>query len=107
MKHEKYLPKKKKFVKILRSEIYNPDFRYLYKKINYERGLDAFEVFLFEEGLKLAVYSDGAVELYSVDSDRKVDSKEIRERLLDQVRDWITVCDLADLSNADCKLVEE
>ena len=107
LKHEKYLPKKKKFVKILRSEIYNPDFRYLYKKINYERGLDAFEVFLFEEGLKLAVYSDGAVELYSVDSDRKVDSKEIRERLLDQVRDWITVCDLADLSNADCKLVEE
>lgn len=92
MKREKYLLEKKVFIKILRSEIYNPDFRYLYKKIHYERGLEAFEVFIFEDGYKLAVYADGCVELYLVETDREFDDTVIKKRLLDQVRDYITVC---------------
>ncbi|MCI9453759.1 MAG: LTA synthase family protein [Dorea sp.] len=93
MKREKYLPEKKEFIKILRSEIYNPDFRYLYKLINYERGLEAFEVFIFKDGYKLAVYADGSLELYLAETDREIDDIVIKKRLLDQVRDYITVCE--------------
>lgn len=88
-----YLPEKKPYIKVLRSEIYNPDFRYLYKKMNQERGLSAFEIFIFEEGDKLAVYADGAVELYRTDTDKKLDDRENEKRLFHQVKDKITVCD--------------
>ena len=81
------------FIKVLRSEIYNPDFRYLYKKIHYERGLEAFEIFIFEDGYKLAVYADGGVELYLAETDRELDDAKIQKRLLDQVREHITVCE--------------
>lgn len=92
MKRGEYRPEKKSFIKILRSEIYNPDFRYLYKKVHYERGLEAFEVFVFEDGYKLAVYADGGVELYWAETDREFRDMEIQTKLLGQVRDYITVC---------------
>ncbi len=98
MKRKKYLPEKKRFVKVLRSEIYNPDFRYLYKKVHYEQGLKAFEVFVFEDGYKLAVYADGGVELYLAETDKELKNIEIQKRLLDQVRKHITVCDAATLN---------
>ncbi len=80
------------FIKVLRSEIYNPDFKYLYQKTNNEHGLLAFEVFIFEEGYKLAVYSDGIVELYLTQTDLKEDNMQGKKRLLDKVKDKITVC---------------
>ena len=84
--------KKSDFIKVVRSEIYNPDFRYLYQKVNNEHGLLAFEVFLFEEGYKLAVYADGIVELYLTETDAKVEDKQRKQRLLDRIKDKITVC---------------
>lgn len=84
--------KKRDVIKIVRSEIYNPDFQYLYRKANNEHGLLAFEVFIFEEGYKLAVYADGIVELYLTEADVKIEDKQKKHRLLDKIIDKVTVC---------------
>ena len=48
-----------KYVKSQRSEIYTPDFRYLYKKYGKERELLAFERFTFDDGTFIVIYSNG------------------------------------------------
>lgn len=83
---------KRDVIKVVRSEIYNPDFKYLYRKTNNEHGLLAFEVFIFKEGYKLAVYADGVVELYLTETDEKVDDKPRKQKLVDRIKDKITVC---------------
>jgi len=83
----------KKAIKVLRSEIYNPDFRYLYQSTGNAHGLLAFEVFIFDEGYKLAVFEDGMLELYETRTDRRVRDTRIMSRLLDEVRNRITVCE--------------
>nr|WP_296485432.1 hypothetical protein [uncultured Acetatifactor sp.] len=80
------------YVKVARSQLYNVDFKYLYTRLGYERGLGAFEAFLFQEGYKLAVYSDGVVELYDSDTDERLEDESLKEELLARVRDEITVC---------------
>ena len=85
--------KKKDYIKVVRSEIYNPDFKYLYKKVDNEQGLLAFEVFIFRDGYKLAVYADGTVELYLAETDTEVHDALIRKRLWEKIKNKITVCD--------------
>lgn len=92
MNRERILFEKHDFIKVLRSEIYNPDFIYLYQKANKGHGLLAFEAFIFEEGYKLAVYADGVVELYRTEADLQVDDSNIQKRLLDKIKDKVTVC---------------
>lgn len=82
----------KKFIKVVRSEIYNPDFKYLYKKANNSHGLLAFEVFIFQDGYKLAIYSDGIVELYLTETDFEIYDLPKKKELLSIVKDIITVC---------------
>ena len=84
----------KGFVKVLRSELYNPDFQYLYRKTGNEQGLLAFEVFLFEEGYKLAIYSNGVTELYLTESDYRLNDIQMKEELLSRVKNEITVCSI-------------
>lgn len=79
-------------VKVMRSEIYNPDFHYLYKKTGNEHGLLAFEAFVFEEGYKLAVFADGITELYLTETDCKVENVQMKRTLLDRIKSDITVC---------------
>lgn len=97
MNEKEVLLKNEDYIKILRSRIYNPDFIYLYKKANYEHELLAFEVFIFKDGYKLAVYEDGAVELYLVKDDSKVNDAHIKREFLVKVQKRITVCDLEKL----------
>lgn len=92
MRKEKILLKRNHYIKVLRSEIYNPDFKYLYKRANNEQGLLAFEVFIFENGYKLAIYADGIVELYLARTDMEVSDTGMRMRLWEDIRDKITVC---------------
>lgn len=92
MNRQKISPENKGYVKTLRSEIYNPDFKYLYRKAGYERGLLAFEAFVFQEGYKLAVYADGTTELYLAETDQGIDDMSVKERLFDRIKDEITVC---------------
>jgi hypothetical protein len=82
-----------KLIKLQRSEIYNPDFRYLYAKRGYEQGLLAFEAFILEGKYKLGVFSNGYTELFSTD-DKSVENKALKRQLFDQIKEYITVCAL-------------
>lgn len=84
-----------KFIKVVRSAIYNPDFKRLYKKAGFEKGLQAFELFVIDDKYKLAVYEDGSAELYSI-NDMKLEDKEILVSLYKQVQTSITVCTMED-----------
>lgn len=95
LEHKSYIIPKKSFVKIARSELYNPDFRYLYKEIGKEKYLLAFEAFIFERGDKLLVLADGTVEFYH--NDERCYVIEIVKALMEKVKNYITVCDVKEL----------
>lgn len=63
----KYKAPDKKYIKMARSKIYNPDFQLLYRMVGKEKSLQAFECFLFADGKKLMVYADGTAEIYDKD----------------------------------------
>ena len=81
-------------VKIGRSEIYNPDFHFIYQKMGEPHRLLAFEGFLFATGEKLIVYADGAVELYDRKDDSRIEDAMRMQALLKCVQREITVCSL-------------
>lgn len=81
--------KKREYIKCARSEIYNPDFKYLYKKLGYEEDLLAFEAFVFENGDKIIIFSNGRKRAYEQDTEI-LDSHKIEE-LFSIVKDDITV----------------
>jgi len=89
----KFVPPMKEFIKVERSAIYNPDFHYLYKKAGKERELQAFEVFIFQSGYKLAIYENGEIEAFLIQGDELVEDDELVQELLCKVHDHITVCD--------------
>ena len=91
MNKSKFMFKENEFIKIVRSEIYNPDFRYIYKKADIERGILAFELFVFKEGYKLAVYSDGVAEVYLLETDVKIINGKLKMELFDRIKNSITV----------------
>lgn len=82
-----------KLVKLQRSEIYNPDFKYLYAKRGYEQGLLAFEAFVFEGKYKLGIFSNGQTELFSI-IDEQIEDNELKKHLLNEIKEYITVCNL-------------
>ena len=89
LKDEEINIENEKFIKVQRSEIYNPDFKYIYRLLEAEQGLLAFELFIFENGYEIVIYSDGMVELYF--NEHKIDEKKIQESLYDEIKDYITV----------------
>lgn len=91
MEKRKFTQKQPDIVKAQRSAIYNPDFQYLYKKCEQEQGLRAYEVFLFEDQTKLAIYDDGYTELE--ENDHIVEDEQKKRRLYEQIKTRITVCD--------------
>lgn len=84
----------KKWIKTQRSAIYNPDFRYLYTKNGKEQELYAFETFVFEDRYKLAVYENGMKELYSVETDEKVQDDIQIENHYQMIQSEITLGDI-------------
>lgn len=93
LKKQKFYHPKTEFIRVARSEIYNPDFRYLYGKNGQERGIQAFEGFLFKTGYKLVIYADGVSELYETEGDRLIEDTELKRCLLDEIRSYVTVAD--------------
>ena len=77
-----YFPQNKQFVKIQRSTIYNPDFHYLYSKIDCSQALNAFEAFVFEDGFILAIYENGYSELLK---DYKVITDSVLKKELEKI----------------------
>ena len=92
LKRECFVEYGKEFIKIQRSEIYNPDFQYLYKKTGKQQELKAFEGFIFENGRKLIIYADGVKKLCN-HKDERIWDRDEEEKLLMKVKDYITVKD--------------
>jgi len=84
-------------IKCQRSEIYNPDLRYIYQKYGREQELLAFETFVFDDGYKLSIYGDGKLKLSRVRDDALVEDTEIIKEKLAEIKDEITVCEMDDL----------
>jgi regulator of replication initiation timing len=80
------------FIKAARSQIYNPDFRYLYKEIGKEKCLLAFELFIFAGGYKVAVYADGTVELWETDDEKICSNNTVVKVFFERIKTYITVC---------------
>lgn len=84
-------------IKVQRSEIYNPDFQYVYKKCGKEQYLLAFEAFIFENGYKLGIYSNGYTELVEIETDELVENADMKKELYQMIREYITVCKSEDI----------
>lgn len=82
------------YVKFARSELYNPDFRHLYKKMGQERCLLAFEGFIFADGYKLIIYSDGFTELLVAETDDVINDKKLKQKYFEIIKDKVTVCEI-------------
>lgn len=93
MKDEKFDYKGKPYVKIGRSAIYNADGKYIFKHIFHcEYRLYAFEGFIFEDGYKLFVFSDGTKELYSTKEERLIENDKLMEDYYKMIETEISVC---------------
>lgn len=90
LKRECFIEQGNEFIKIQRSEIYNPDFQYLYRKAGKQQELSAFEAFVFEDGRKLVVYADGTIKLCNHNDELLGDHNE-EEKLWMKVKDYVTV----------------
>lgn len=93
LKQNTYVAQKNDFIKVARSELYNPDFRYLYKKNGKEQCLSAFEAYIFEEGYKLVVFADGDTELFKTVDDEKCNDGKTTKRLFNRIKACLTVCE--------------
>jgi hypothetical protein len=102
LKKKKFKVPDNRYVKIARSELYNPNFRCLYGKIKQDRCLFAFEGFIFAEGYKLIVYSDGKMELLVTETDEEVEDKELMRKYQQIIRDRVTVCESGKLTMQGC-----
>lgn len=89
--NKSYDRKKKDYIKIGRSAIYNGQFRQLFKLMNCDYNGEAFEGFIFNNGYKLLVFSNGKTELYSTDDDSTIEDREIKDELYQRIRNEITV----------------
>lgn len=92
MDDQQFVPQRNRWIKVGRSEIYNPDFHFLYEKMGQPHRLLAFEGFLFESGEKLVIYSDKSVELYDRDNDKRIYDDERIKILFLEIQDKVTVC---------------
>lgn len=86
-----YKQKKKEYIKIGRSEIYNQQFKELYKVLSVGYNGEAFEGFIFDDGYKLLVYSNGKIELYRTNDDSIVDDFELKKSLFERIRSELTI----------------
>ncbi len=89
LRNERITIKESNYIKLGRSEIYNPDFKMLYKNMGYEEDLKAFEAFVFNSGEKLIVFSDGSRKLYF--NDKQIINLSREKDLFEIVKSDITV----------------
>ncbi len=83
--NKKYSVNDNEFIKIGRSAIYNPDFKFLYAKADKNTELLAFEGFVFKEGWKLLIFSNGLTKLYNVQTDEPLEDDNLKSFLLSKV----------------------
>lgn len=86
-----FIYKEPEYIKIGRSPIYNPDFKEIYQMNGNNYDGEAFEGFIFRDGYKLIVYSNGKRELFLVENDRIVEDNNLIAQKYNQIKDMITV----------------
>ncbi len=79
------------YIKIGRSAIYNQQFKELYRLLDKGYNGEAFEGFIFNNGYKLIVYSDGRKELYKTIDDSLVDDDALIDEFFDKISAEVTV----------------
>ena len=92
LKKKSYDIPQNSYIKIARSELYNPDFCHLYKKMGQDRCLLAFEGFIFADGYKLIIFSDGFMELVLAETDDIIEDKKKTWKYYEAIKDYVTVC---------------
>lgn len=90
LENKKYEYAEQKYLKCGRSDIYNPDFHYLYNKLGEGKRLQAFECFIFKE-YKLVIYKDATKELYSL-KDELIQNQDLINHCLEIIKKDITIC---------------
>ena len=91
MSGEKYQYALPEYIKIGRSVIYNQQFKELYRLIDKGYNGEAFEGFIFSNGYKLIIYSDGRKDLYKSIDDTLVDDIALTEKLFEKVRAEVSI----------------
>lgn len=83
------------YIKIARSRLYNPDFRFLYNMEGKGQYLQAFECFVFKDGYKIIIFEDGATELYLLQEnmDCPIQNNILKMEYLEKIKSKITVYD--------------
>lgn len=94
MQNKAFQRRNTEYIKVARSELYNPNFRCLYKIVSREQDLLAFEAFIFQTGYKLIIYSNGMMELTLNESDERYRNKELVWSLFEIIKKDLTVCDI-------------
>ena len=69
-------------------EIHGTDFQYLYKKYGKKRELQAFELFIFFNGIHLIVYENGEWEIIRNEQNISIDKDSLYQSIIQD----ITVC---------------
>lgn len=89
LRNEAFIPKKRRYIKIGRSALYNPDFKWIYSKMGWNRFLREFEGFIFDDGYKLLLFGDGTIELYF--EGREELDQNIKSSLIEEIREYISI----------------
>ncbi len=92
MRNEKFCYKEKQYIKIGRKDIYNADCKYIFQHIFHcDHRLRAFEGFIFEDGYKLLVFSNGVKELYMTEEDVIIQDEKLTEKYYKMIEKQLTV----------------
>lgn len=82
-------------VKIGRTALYNPINKYVYETyFDLKRNILAFEGFIFSDGYKIVVYSDGCSELFHTEDDSLCDDMDKKKYYLRRIRNEVSVCEI-------------
>lgn len=90
LRGEEYHYQETEFIKIGRSEIYSPNYKYICKQRGAELESMAFEGFIFESGHKLIVYANRTVKLYNLE-DEEIQNNKLKNALFAKICGLITV----------------
>lgn len=91
MDEKKYTLINKNYIKVVRSQIYNPDFKYIYHICGKEQELNAFEMFIFDNHYQFIVYANGVKVLLL--RDEQIMNQAMINTYYEMIKKEITVCD--------------
>ena len=92
LNNKEYVVTDKSYIKIGRSAIYNRDFAELYDAMGSEYKGEAFEGFIFDDGYKLIIFSNGHMELFSIEDDTEIKNNTVINEKYNLIKDEVTCC---------------